>query len=396
MFSFQRVWLGAALILAPGFSAAASRPDSKPAPVSKTVLKNLPEKAIFRTVAVQGKLYAFQYVDDDATPSDKLAAGGNVYVYDAMAAKWEARARMPVMKAGYSIVALNDKVYIIGGLTAPDTPSGSVEEYDPAANAWTGRKSMPTPRCRMGAVVLDGRIYAMGGKVKEGVVTGAVEAYDPIKDAWSVRRSLSKPVMGVAAAAANGKIYKLKGTELSGRNFNMLLDFEEYDPAADIWTKKAPWIWEKEPLEVVVADGRLFVVGAGAYTDSNARSLKEYVFASDRWVFRRDMPAASAHTIHPSWTVLGGRIYTFGGGYRVGDAWMASDRAQRYDPATDTWDELPPMAERKMGMGVSAAGGRIFVVGGEKMEGSWEAGRNPFSGAVEVYEVGAGLRPGDR
>jgi N-acetylneuraminic acid mutarotase len=388
MITRRRLVIGAIAI--PGIGALAASSEGAPgaAPVTRSVRKNLPERVLFKTVTLGGKVYAFHYEDNDATPSAKLAAGGGVYAYDPAAGRWHARARMPAPKASYSIVAVNDSVYIIGGLTTPGTPSGSVEEYDPARNVWTVRKSMPTPRCRMGTAVADGRIFAMGGKVAEGVTTAAVEAYDPVHDTWSTRRPLSTPVMGVHAAAIKGKIYKVKGTKLAGKSYEMLMDFEEYDPSRDVWTRRAPWKWEKEPLEVVALDERLFVVGAGAYSGPDARSLKEYRIGSDEWVFRSDMPGISAHTIHPGWTVAGGRIYVFGGGYRSGNSWAASDRAQRYDPAADRWEELPPMSERKMAMGVAAAGNRIFVVGGEIMQGTWEAGRNPLSNAVEIYAIG--------
>ncbi len=360
--------------------------------VTKTVIRKLPEKAIFQTVAVQRKIYAFEFVDDDLATPESLASGGDVYAYEPSSGRWEARAKTPVNKSSYSLVALNGKVYAIGGSTGSGAPTNSVEEYDPSTDAWTARRSMPTARCRIGIVVLDGKIYALGGKIQEGATTDAVEVYDPAKDTWSVRQSLSKPLMGVSAAAVNGKIYKVKGTALSVGRFEMVFDFEEYDPAKDVWTQKAPWLFEKEPLETVAIGGRLFVVGGGAFTGGSVHSLKEYEIAPDRWVFRRNMPEANAHTIHPSWTVLDGKIYTFGGGRRAGDGWMASDHAQRYDPATDRWEELPPMEEKKIGMGVAVIGKRIYVVGGEKMGASGQRAGNPRSEIIEVYDTGAKSR----
>jgi N-acetylneuraminic acid mutarotase len=348
--------------------------------VTKTVVEDLPEKGRFEAVEARGKIYAFKSGNDE-----EPLAGGEVYAYDLAAGKWETRAKMPTRRANYSLVSLEGRIFVMGGMTAANTPSAAVEEYLPARDTWVSRKSMPTARGRMGIVIVGGRIYALGGKTGEGVVTDAVEAYDPAADTWSRRQRLSRPLMGVSAAAVGGKIYKVKGTRLEGQRYQMMLEFEEYDPASDVWTKKAAWTFEREPLETVAAGNRLFVVGGGAFTDASARSLKEYDIATDRWVFRSDMPAASAHTIHPSWTVMGGKIYTFGGGHRVGEGWMASDRAQRYDPATDRWEELPPLAEKKIGMGVAVAGDRIYVVGGEKMGAAGQGQANPRSSAVEVY-----------
>jgi N-acetylneuraminic acid mutarotase len=348
--------------------------------VTKTVVQDLPEKGTFEVVEAQGKIYAFKSGNDE-----EPLAGGEVYAYDPAAGKWEARAKMRVKRANYSLVSFEGRIFAMGGMTSPGTPSAAVEEYLPATNTWIRRKSMPTARGRMGIVIVGGRIYALGGKIGAGAVTDAVEAYDPAADAWSQRQRLSMPLMGVSAAAVGGKIYKVKGTRLEGQRYEMVLEFEEYDPGADVWTRKAAWTFEREPLETVAVGNRLFVVGGGAYTGASVRSLKEYDIAADRWVFRSDMPAGSAHTIHPSWTVMGGKIYTFGGGYRVGDGWSASDRAQRYDPATDRWEELPPLTERKIGMGVAVAGNRIYVVGGEKMGLAGQGERNPRSSAVEVY-----------
>jgi len=218
------------------------------------------------------------------------------------------------------------------------------------------------------------------------VHSDAVEAYEPATDTWSVRQRLSTPLMGVAAVAGNGKIYKLRGAHVIG--------FEEYDPVKDAWTKRAAWTFEREPVDMAVVNGRLFVFGAGAFTRADTRSLKEYDFTSDRWLIRSDMPAANAHTIHPAWAVAGGRIYTFGGGFRASGGWKWSDRAQRYDPLTDAWEELPPLSEARLYMPAVAVGEEIYVLGGEMTdESSAQRGPRTYSGNVDVYTLGDRKRP---
>lgn len=147
-----------------------------------------------------------------------------------------------------------------------------------------------TARGRTGTVVLDGKIYVLGGAIEGGAHTGAVEACDP---------------------------------------------------ARDVWTARAPWIFEREPLDMAAVDGRLFVFGAGAFTDSCAHSFKEYDFRSDRWLIRSDMPAANAHTVHPAWAVLGDGRTTLSGTTpepapgRSCRRWTtASSTCPRWPPAT--------------------------------------------------------------
>jgi N-acetylneuraminic acid mutarotase len=166
-----------------------------------------------------------------------------------------------------------------------------------------------------------------------------------------------------------------------------------FDPAANAWTLLARGPFASEPLDLAVVDGRLFVVGAGAFTAVGTRSLHEYDFAADRWVVRRDMPAASAHTVHPSCAVLGGRIFTFGGGFRQGGGWRWSDRAQRYDPASDSWDELPPLSEARLYMPAVALSDRIYVIGGETTDdtGPIRALRT-YSANVDTYRLASAAR----
>jgi N-acetylneuraminic acid mutarotase len=357
--------------------------------VSKTVLENLPEGSNFKTVVLGGKIYAIKYGPDYdvATDRDYLEAG-KLYVYDPTAETWEARTDMPVKKLTYSLVELGGKIYVIGGFVAKDTPTASIEEYDPATDSWSVKEPMPTPRCRVGTVVLDGRIYALGGWARD-VETDVVEVYDPAQDRWQVKNRLPARLMGVSAVVVNNRIYMLRGVSVSSGHWEFVYDFREYDPRADRWISKAPWRFEREPEELIVAGERLFVVGAGAFSPPGTHSLKEYVFASDQWVLRGDMPAANAHTVHASWAVLEGSIYTFGGGVWRGSGWQASDHAQRYDPSTDTWEELEPLSEGKIGMGVAAVNNRIFVFGGEKMGTSGQSAENVYSRKIERYEVTA-------
>jgi hypothetical protein len=68
---------------------------------------------------------------------------------------WVEKASMNEARAGLGVVAVNGKIYAIGGTTKggqypPDVSGGGFvgtnEEYDPATGKWTYKASMPTPR----------------------------------------------------------------------------------------------------------------------------------------------------------------------------------------------------------------------------------------------------------
>src|SRR5690349_25127086 len=69
----------------------------------------------------------------------------------------------------------------------------------------------------------------------------------------------------VAAAAVGGKIYVVGGFEEPALgnvlNFAITTAMEEYDPATDKWTTKAPMPVGLHHVGIGVAGGRLYVVG---------------------------------------------------------------------------------------------------------------------------------------
>src|ERR1700730_14545951 len=77
---------------------------------------------------------------------------------------WTAKAPLPVPRNEVAAVALNDKIYVLGG-SYPRQKYDVADngEYDPAADRWRARASMPHGINHVGAAVLDGKIYVVGG-----------------------------------------------------------------------------------------------------------------------------------------------------------------------------------------------------------------------------------------
>jgi len=67
-------------------------------------------------------------------------------------------------------------------------------------------------------------------------------------------------------------------------------------------------------------------------------------------------------------TVLDGKIYAFGGERKrepgSNPIYVPVDDAAVYDPATDTWETLPPLRYRRDHLVAAAVNGRIYVMGG--------------------------------
>ena len=63
--------------------------------------------------------------------------------------------------------------------------------YDPQAASWTQLASMVGPRYGIGCVALEGKLYAVGGFGADGQELDTAEVYDPQTDGWQTLAKMS-------------------------------------------------------------------------------------------------------------------------------------------------------------------------------------------------------------
>jgi GH43 family beta-xylosidase len=81
---------------------------------------------------------------------------------------WVPKTPMSQTRFSLGVVAVDDKIYAIGGFTQSGY-LGTNEQYDPATDTWTTLASMPTPRNEFAIAACQGKIYCIGGMTsKEG------------------------------------------------------------------------------------------------------------------------------------------------------------------------------------------------------------------------------------
>ena len=121
---------------------------------------------------------------------------------------WVSKTPMNQPRAGVGVVAVDDKIYAIGGtLTAPYQNQAknllnTNEEYNPKTETWTIKPSMPTPRAYFGIAAIENKIYCIGGivgleELVDGpfthsllVYSGITEVYDTITETWDTRAAM--------------------------------------------------------------------------------------------------------------------------------------------------------------------------------------------------------------
>jgi len=205
-------------------------------------------------VALNGKIYVFGgFVGRPGTKVWQPIP--SAMLYDPEADSWKELAPMPTPRGAAQAVAVDGKIYVIGGAHAniagkpmteplwvgvPEIVVGTVEEYDPATNSWRSRAPMPTGRNHFLAAAVDGKIYAINGRlgspfVTMSDVTDLVEAYDPATDSWSYKGRSPTRRGDVAGDVYNGKIYVTGGEYEEPQGKITFWAFEAYDPKTNSW-----------------------------------------------------------------------------------------------------------------------------------------------------------------
>lgn len=118
---------------------------------------------------------------------------------------------------------------------AQSAPSPVVTMPASPVPAWRTLAPLPTPRSEVATVALDGKVYVIGGMGPADAGVKA-EVYDPATDTWRAVAPLPQPLHHPAAAAVGGKIYVIGGFR---DGFLPVSDVYEYDPASDSWRRRA-------------------------------------------------------------------------------------------------------------------------------------------------------------
>ena len=114
------------------------------------------------------------------------------------------------------IGAVNGKIYAIGGYNYEnhtndnDVHLNTVQMYDPSTDTWSTKTSMPTARADLAAVAVNGKIFAIGGYNNNGSLN-IVQMYNPITNSWSSKTNMPTEREDISAIELDGKIFAIGG-----------------------------------------------------------------------------------------------------------------------------------------------------------------------------------------
>jgi N-acetylneuraminic acid mutarotase len=211
-------------------------------------------------------------------------------------------------------------------------------EYDPATNAWTQKANFGGGQ----------RTTAMGFSIgnKGYLGTGATSPgpfafdkdfweYDPAANVWTRKADYG----GLETVGAVGFSIGNKGYVGTGANSSGLTgDFWEYDPVTDAWTRKASFGGGPRYGAVGFSIGNKGYIGTGydsnGHTLGNRKDFWEYEPATDTWTQKADF-GGLARSLAAGFSI-GSKGY-IGTGDISPDRAGFSDDFWEYDPATNGW-----------------------------------------------------------
>ena len=269
-----------------------------------------------------------------------MGEGGRVStaeLYDPQAASWTQRAGMTAARNAHGCVALDGKLYAVGGFGADGQELDTAEVYDPQTDGWQPLAKMSTARYALGLAAVGGKIYAIGGSGGSSVLD-SVEAYDPQLGAWALVASMSGKRHCHASVVLDGKIYAMGGHDGAG----FLDTVEAYDPQANSWQRVASMPQRLRSHAAAVMGGKIYVTGGINYGNS-VNSVYVYDPQADAWTQLASM--GTARKVHAS-AAVGGKLYVFGG-YSTGGRLST---AEAYDPASDSWAQVTSLTSARGSM----------------------------------------------
>ena len=198
-----------------------------------------------------------RWSDGEAIGEQRVAPSARMWSWSIEGGVWQSEAAMPAAKADFDLVALDGKLYAIGG----QRDAGEVFVFDPQARHWDVRDTPDGVTRRAAATVaFDGRVYVIGG-FEDGRALDRVDVFDPQSGEWSAATPLPQARGGLAVAQDGERIHVFGGRGAD----NTTLDLHtSWAPGEAGWREEAALPSPRTNAAAAALQGALYLVGGGS------------------------------------------------------------------------------------------------------------------------------------
>ena len=314
-----------------------------------------------------------------------LVAGGNgnsgaqasAEIFDPATELWSPTGSLGTASWDLTVTLLADgRVLVAGGYNGSNYLNRA-EIFDPATGAWTATGTMVTVRSRHTATLLtDGRVLVAGGY--NGAFLNSAEIFDPTTGTWTATSTMgaNSRMYPTATLLADGRVLVAGGNSSSGSQISA----EIYDPVTETWTFTGSLsVARQAHTATTLADGRILVVGGRTTNGTAITSADIYDPVTGAWTATSNMSTAS--WMHSATLLTDGRVLVAGGAYTGGGSQQRRDRAEIFDPITETWTAVGSLGTaRASHIDVLLADGQVLIAGGNPSGGGSLASAEIFDG----------------
>lgn len=186
-----------------GYADMQFTPDARmwtydPATDSWTQLNELPQPiGAHQMVNVDGTLYIVGGVPQGTT----------LWAYDSQTDTWDTTlSPMPTAREHLGAAALDGRLVVVGGRWSQGNLA-TVEAYDPITDEWEALPDMPTPRGGFSVAAVDSKVYAGGGEFFIGgsCTYNRAEVFDAETQTWARLPDMPTPRHGLTMAGVDGQ-----------------------------------------------------------------------------------------------------------------------------------------------------------------------------------------------
>jgi cell division septation protein DedD len=269
---------------------------------------------------------------------------------------WTEQSSYPIVTSGQAVASVGGNVYSFGGIVN-NAAIANAYKYSPATNTWTPIASLPAPRGWFSGATDGTYIYLLGGVDQNFNTTATLWRYDPVNNTYNTSLpSYTIPTYFHASAYLNGKIYRIAGAAI-GTDFHV----EVYDVATNSWSMAANYPFANHNLMAVALGSYIYAGGGNASPDKTYR----YDPSTNTWddAAVADLPAgrssAASGAYNGRWLLAGGDVN-----------FAISTSAIAWDPATNTWNNLPNMVQARDNLEGATAGQSFYAVAGDSAPGN--------------------------
>jgi len=297
-----------------------------------------------------------------------LAPAIAVTVANAQTPVWHAA--QPIPQGANEVIgtALDDAVFVYGGqIDGTNVPQGLFFMFRPSTGSWTRLPSNPVPVHHAALVAVGQRVYLIGGFI---LPSSGRASWMPVRNVWSfdllTQRWSALAPMPTARGDLQQSLLIITFMRSAARRCRATARTELYSrvgptkraalrkntTSRNTWRVRSPMLTARNHLGAAAIGRMIYAVGGrtgSAFSvgaSSNISANEAYDIANDRWEPRAPLPTPRSGL---GVVAVGGRVHALGGEGYIGDFGGTFRTHESYDPQMNTWRAEERMPTRAMG-----------------------------------------------